>query len=84
MSVQLDANGKFPIDAALVQRLVAAQFPQWANLPIRRVETEGWDNRTFHLGDDMKVHSTSARGETEPLIRPTGTPSGEKGGWIRA
>jgi aminoglycoside phosphotransferase (APT) family kinase protein len=39
------------IDAALVRRLIAAQFPAWAELPVRPVSAGGWDNRTFHLGD---------------------------------
>jgi aminoglycoside phosphotransferase (APT) family kinase protein len=48
------------IDAALVQRLIAAQFPQWASLPIKPVEPGGWDNRTFRLGDGMSVRLPSA------------------------
>lgn len=48
------------IDALLVRRLVAAQFPQWAHLPIRPVEVGGIDNRTFHLGDEMSVRLPSA------------------------
>ena len=36
--------GKFDVDVALVERPVAAQFPQWADLPIRRVDNDGWDN----------------------------------------
>jgi hypothetical protein len=36
------------IDVSLVRRLVAAQFPEWADLPIRPVSSGGWDNRTFH------------------------------------
>ena len=48
------------IDAALVSRLVAAQFPQWAGLPIGPVEVGGWDNRTFHLGADKTVRLPSA------------------------
>jgi len=52
--------GKFPVDAALVGRLVAAQFPHWAHLPVRPVATDGWDNWTFHLGDTMKVRLPSA------------------------
>jgi aminoglycoside phosphotransferase (APT) family kinase protein len=48
------------IDAALVRRLVAAQFPQWAELPIRPVELDGWDNTTFRLGEDMSVRLPSA------------------------
>jgi aminoglycoside phosphotransferase (APT) family kinase protein len=43
------------IDDALVRRLVTAQFPQWSGLPVRSVETAGWDNRTFHLGGHMVV-----------------------------
>jgi len=55
-------ENKPEIDAALVSRLVAAQFPQWAHLDIRAVEHGGWDNRTFHLGDAMSVRLPSADG----------------------
>jgi aminoglycoside phosphotransferase (APT) family kinase protein len=48
------------IDAVLVARLVAEQFPQWAGLPIRPVTLGGWDNRTFHLGERMTVRLPSA------------------------
>jgi len=48
------------IDAALVTKLVAAQFPQWAHLPVSAVELNGWDNITFRLGDDMSVRLPSA------------------------
>ena len=41
-------------------RLVAAQFPQWADLPIKPAESDGWDNRTFRLGEDMSVRLPSA------------------------
>jgi len=43
------------IDAELARRLVAAQFPQWADLPVRPVAVDGWDNRTFRLGEDLSV-----------------------------
>jgi aminoglycoside phosphotransferase (APT) family kinase protein len=43
------------IDAALARRLVDGQFPQWSGLPIRRVTLDGWDNRTFRLGDELSV-----------------------------
>ncbi len=49
-------------DVSLVSRLIAAQFPQWAGLPIRPVEFSGWDNRTFRLGEDMSVRLPSAAG----------------------
>jgi aminoglycoside phosphotransferase (APT) family kinase protein len=48
------------IDSDLVSRLVAAQFPQWARLPVTPVEPNGWDNRTFRLGPDMLVRLPSA------------------------
>jgi aminoglycoside phosphotransferase (APT) family kinase protein len=52
------------IDAALVRRLVAGQFPAWAHLPVRPVALDGWDNRTFRLGEDMSVRLPSAVGYT--------------------
>lgn len=50
------------IDVPLVRRLVAAQFPRWADLAVRPVEHDGWDNRTFRLGVDMSVRLPSAEG----------------------
>ena len=47
------------IDEHLARRLVDSQFPQWADLPITRVEVDGWDNRTFRLGPDMTVRLPS-------------------------
>lgn len=43
------------IDASLVRRLLAAQLPEWADLPLQRVESAGTDNAIFRLGDDMAV-----------------------------
>ena len=50
------------LDADLVHRLVAEQFPRWSDLPVRPVQAGGWDNRTFHLGDRMTVRLPSAVG----------------------
>jgi aminoglycoside phosphotransferase (APT) family kinase protein len=52
--------GSVEIDAALVARLVASQFPRWAGLPVTPAEPIGWDNRTFRLGADMSVRLPSA------------------------
>jgi aminoglycoside phosphotransferase (APT) family kinase protein len=49
------------IDVALVRRLIATQFPQWQDLPIWPVTLSGWDNRTFHLGEQMLVRMPSAK-----------------------
>lgn len=43
------------IDAALVERLLAEQFPQWAGAPIRVVASSGTDNVTFRVGADLAV-----------------------------
>lgn len=47
------------LDVSLVRRLLASQFPEWADLPIRPVEHDGWDNTTFRLGEDMSVRLPS-------------------------
>jgi aminoglycoside phosphotransferase (APT) family kinase protein len=43
------------IDPALVRRLLASQFPQWAGLPIAPVPSGGTDNALYRLGDEMVV-----------------------------
>jgi aminoglycoside phosphotransferase (APT) family kinase protein len=43
------------IDEALVRALLAEQFPDWAELPLARVEPEGTVNVIFRLGDDMSL-----------------------------
>ena len=50
------------IDADLVARLIAGQFPQWAELRVHPVDLQGWDNRTFRLGDELSVRLPSAPG----------------------
>jgi len=42
-------------DESLVQRLLSAQFPQWADLPIVPVPSAGTDNALYRLGDDLAV-----------------------------
>ena len=63
------AFSKADIDASLVRRLIADQFPQWAHLPIRPVERDGWDNTTFRLGEEMSVRLPSAEGYQEQVTR---------------
>ncbi len=46
---------EFEIDLALVQRLVAKQFPDWADLPLNPVPSAGTDNALYRLGNDMVV-----------------------------
>lgn len=47
------------IDESLVHLLVSTQFPMWGALPITAVKRQGWDNRTFHLGEDLLVRLPS-------------------------
>ena len=42
-----------PVDAALVRRLVAEQFPEWKNLSVDPVLPWGTDNAVYRLGDAM-------------------------------
>ncbi|HEY0000068.1 MAG TPA: aminoglycoside phosphotransferase family protein [Actinoplanes sp.] len=50
------------IDPSVVRGLIAAQFPHWADLPVRPVQVSGWDNQTFRLGDRMSVRLPTAGG----------------------
>ncbi|HVF05302.1 MAG TPA: aminoglycoside phosphotransferase family protein [Frankiaceae bacterium] len=40
---------------ALVRRLLGAQFPPWADRPLRRVESSGTDHALYRLGPDLAV-----------------------------
>ena len=51
---------RLPVDTGLVRRLVAARFPQWAELPVVPLEPGGWDNFSFRLGKDMSVRLPGA------------------------
>jgi aminoglycoside phosphotransferase (APT) family kinase protein len=43
------------IDVALVARLLAGQFPEWADLPIEPVVPRGTDNAIYRVGSDLAV-----------------------------
>ncbi len=50
-----DIDRPFNITLALVCKLIAEQFPEFAHLNIQPVKIQGHDNRTFRLGPDMLV-----------------------------
>lgn len=54
-------DDRIEIDAALVAKLIRNQFPDWRDLELRPVARQGWDNRTFRLGDDLSVRLPSAK-----------------------
>lgn len=57
------------IDEALVRRLLAAEFPQWAELPLRRIEPAGTVNAIFRLGDEYSVRLARREGPAKPESR---------------
>ncbi len=62
-------DGRAGIDAALVRRLVAAQFPQWSELPVTPVELDGWDNRTYRLGIRLSVRLPTDAGYVPAVVK---------------
>ncbi len=46
---QIDTN------ELLVRRLLADQFPRWADLPVTAIPSSGTENAIFRLGDEMAV-----------------------------
>lgn len=56
------AVNKDEITADVAARLVAAQFPQWAGLPVTPVALNGWDHTTFRLGDELSLRLPNSDG----------------------
>jgi aminoglycoside phosphotransferase (APT) family kinase protein len=54
------APQRLTLDVETVSHLVAEQFPQWSHRSITPVRHPGWDNFTFHLGDDLLLRLPSA------------------------
>jgi aminoglycoside phosphotransferase (APT) family kinase protein len=48
-------DGEVDTSPSLVGRLLRAQLPQWAGLPLRPVPSAGTDNALYRLGDDLVV-----------------------------
>src|SRR5579884_2661762 len=55
------------VDVSLVGRLLAAQFPQWADLPIAPVHSAGTDNAIYRLGSEMAVRLPRIESATGPV-----------------
>ncbi len=52
------------VDISLVGRLLAARFPQWADLPIEPVRSAGTDNAIYRVGSDLAVRLPRIEGAT--------------------
>lgn len=64
--------GKMHVDevdtgVSLVIRLLSAQFPQWADLPIEPVPSAGTDNALYRLGDNMVARLPRIHWATEQV-----------------
>ncbi|MEV0775621.1 aminoglycoside phosphotransferase family protein [Streptomyces sp. NPDC050433] len=58
-----------PTDVALVRRLLAAQFPQWAGLPVEPFPSGGTVNAVYRLGDDMAVRLPRIEGGVDDVAK---------------
>jgi aminoglycoside phosphotransferase (APT) family kinase protein len=95
MSAKKMHDDEVSTDAALVRRLLSAQFPEWAGLEVAAVRSAGTDNALFRLGDDLvvrlpRIHWATGQVEKEnrwlpvlgpqlPLAIPTPVALGEPG-----
>ena len=52
MAIKMHAD-EIPTDVALMRRLLAGQFPRWAELPIDLVISYGTDHDIYRLGDEL-------------------------------
>ncbi len=46
-------EGEVRVEIDQVRRLVAAQFPQWAGMPLRELPASGTDHALYRIGDDL-------------------------------
>ncbi|MFC6080125.1 aminoglycoside phosphotransferase family protein [Sphaerisporangium aureirubrum] len=56
-------------DVPLVRRLIAAQFPQWSDLPVEPFDSSGTDNAIYRLGADMSVRLPRRPGSTTQIAK---------------
>lgn len=61
-------DDELEIDEALVRTLVAAQFPQFADLPVRALPLGGTDNAIYRLGDGLSVRLPRRRGASREAL----------------
>lgn len=54
------------IGEALVRRLLAEQFPEWADLPLNPVEPSGTVNAVFRLGEELALRLPRRDGPIRP------------------
>jgi len=55
--------------ASLVRALLRAQFPQWAELPVARVDSAGTSNAMYRLGGDLVVRLPRIAGADDDVAK---------------
>ncbi|GAA3059719.1 aminoglycoside phosphotransferase family protein [Actinokineospora globicatena] len=61
--------GEVDVDDGLVRRRLSDQFPEWADLPVRRLVSGGTSNAIFRVGDDLTVRLPLTGGGPESETR---------------
>jgi aminoglycoside phosphotransferase (APT) family kinase protein len=57
------------VEETVVRRLLAAQFPEWADLPLVAVEPRGTDNWLYRLGTELVVRLPCRERTVATLVR---------------
>jgi aminoglycoside phosphotransferase (APT) family kinase protein len=57
------------VDETVVRRLLAAQFPEWADLALEAVEPRGTDNWLYRLGGELVVRLPCRERTVATLVR---------------
>ena len=57
------------VDETVVRRLLAEQFPEWADLPLEAVEPRGTDNWLYRLGGELVVRLPCRERTVATLVR---------------
>lgn len=58
---------ELPVDEGVVAALVGAQFPQWADRPVRRLPVDGTVNAIFRIGDDLAARLPLQPGDLDAV-----------------
>jgi aminoglycoside phosphotransferase (APT) family kinase protein len=61
--------GQADVDEDLVRRLVRAQFPRWADLPVKQLASGGTVNAVYRLGDALTVRLPLTAGSVQDIAR---------------
>jgi aminoglycoside phosphotransferase (APT) family kinase protein len=69
MAVRKMHTDEVDTDVVLVRRLLAGQFPQWADLAIHPVVSYGTDHDIYRLGDDLAVRLPRIRWATDQAAK---------------